>query len=452
MTGDSGVTNRRVTRAVVWNQLLWTAGYALTTGGFLTYFANELGDAERFPRTEMAFLIALLLVIPEIAGVIGLCTGSLIRRVENRKVVFVACSLLSRVISVGIPLLAIPQFRPTIVSPLWCLAILLAVTQAIQTMAYLSYLSWLSDLMPRQQWGKLFASQNIAKLSILLVVPLLAGYWRDTWRYGVRVGEIPEDQALFAYLMIFLIGIGLQTLSILPLLRLPNVIRLPNANGLRLESRRDVWHEIRSAFRNRDFRWLLGYSWCLSFANGLTQAVFFQFIFYRLSLSLFWFYALLCTMRVVKIPVSAIAGYASDHRGDKSTLFWSVVMASLAMPVWFVAERETWWLLFVAYALWGSFAAANITGRNLALKLAPPSENATHLAMFRQIAGLLAGVSGLLGGLWLGALSNNKFQINLAGFTLDHFRLLFLVSFLGRIGAAFFVLPIREPGEETGGD
>ena len=46
-----------VQRAVVQNQMLWTAGYSLTSGSFLTYFAKELGASWT--------LISLILVIPE---------------------------------------------------------------------------------------------------------------------------------------------------------------------------------------------------------------------------------------------------------------------------------------------------------------------------------------------------------------------------------------------------
>ncbi len=68
---------RQVTRAVVWNQMLWTAGYSLTTGGFLSYFGYELGASE--------IVIALLLVIPETAGIFGLLARWTIHLTGNRK-------------------------------------------------------------------------------------------------------------------------------------------------------------------------------------------------------------------------------------------------------------------------------------------------------------------------------------------------------------------------------
>jgi hypothetical protein len=81
----AGVTLSRVTRAVVVNQALWTAGYSLTTGGFLTYFGYELG--------AKGILIALLLVIPETVGIAGLLTRWIIHCVGNRKTVWLVSSL-----------------------------------------------------------------------------------------------------------------------------------------------------------------------------------------------------------------------------------------------------------------------------------------------------------------------------------------------------------------------
>ena len=114
---------KRVTRAVVVNQGLWTAGYSLTTGGFLTYFGYELGAT--------GTLIALLLIIPETVGIAGLGARWLIHSVGNRKQVWIACSLIARLSTLGIPLLAFPSLRPAGVEPAWQMIGCLVVAQAM---------------------------------------------------------------------------------------------------------------------------------------------------------------------------------------------------------------------------------------------------------------------------------------------------------------------------------
>ena len=93
-----------VTRAVVWNQVLFTAGNSLVSGGFLLFFAREFGAA--------GVWIALLAVLPESAGALGLATRWIARRCGGRRAVWLACSMGARLVSLGIPLLAFPALRP----------------------------------------------------------------------------------------------------------------------------------------------------------------------------------------------------------------------------------------------------------------------------------------------------------------------------------------------------
>ena len=92
-----------VLKAVIWNKLLWTAGYSLTTGGFLLYFAKEL--------QATAFQIALILVIPETVGSIAVLSRRLINFFQSRKKTWLVLSIFSRIVSIGIPLSALPLFH-----------------------------------------------------------------------------------------------------------------------------------------------------------------------------------------------------------------------------------------------------------------------------------------------------------------------------------------------------
>lgn len=427
----------RVTRAVVWNQGLWTAGYSLTTSGFLLYFARELG--------ARGFLIALLLAVPETVGIAGLLSRWMIQLLGNRKRVWILFSLLARIVSLGIPLLAFPEFRPSDFDPIWIMVGCLAVYQALQSIAYLAYLSWMADLIPEHQWGRFFAKRNIAKLCVLLIVPVSAAFLRDVWKNSVIAGDMPAEIAQLAYVVAFAVGVALLLLSMIPLLRLPDVA----VRSTTVE--RPDWKLIGDAWKNRSFRFLLIHNWWLAFANGLTQTAFIFYLFGPLGISLATFYLLYAVMRVVKIPVSSAAGLVCDHFGNKASLFWGIVVASSAMLFWLLATPEQWWWLFAAYFLWGAFAAANISGRNLALKLSPRSDNTTHLALFRQVGGMLAGLSGLLGGLWLDSLKDNEFLIQIGTYRFENYQLLFLVSFLGRITSVLWIAPIEEPGARRAG-
>lgn len=439
MTGRANhsvvVDTARVTRAVVGNQALWTAGYSLTTGGFLTYFGYELGAT--------GLMIAVLLMIPETVGIVSLAARWVIQQAGNRKGVWIACSLLARFLSLGIPLLAFPTFRPLQADPLWLMIGFLAGSQAVQSVAYLSYLSWLADLVPEQRWGRFFAARNISKLVVLLAVPVAGGLLRDRWRTLVSQQHLSPQTALLVYVVVFSVGVALLLLSMFPLLRLPNVpVR---SDTVRLAERR----LIVEALRNRSMRFLLIHNWWLAVFNGLTQAVWVGYLFRALNVQLAMFYVLANVMHLVKIPVSWATGRLCDRFGNKAFLFWGVLIAGSAMIFWLLATPEHWWWVFGAFVLWGAFAAANIAGRNLALKLSPRSDNTAHLALFRQVAGLLAGLSGLLGGIWLDRLQRSGFAVHWGTYRIEGYQVLFLISLIGRLSSVLWILPIHEPGARS---
>jgi len=228
-----------------------------------------------------------------------------------------------------------------------------------------------------------------------------------------------EEIALLAYVAVFVVGVMLLLASLFPLLRLPNVpvrgetVALPE------------WRLIVDAWRNRSFRYLLIHNWWLALANGLTQAVWVTYLFRVLGIQLAMFYVLMNTMNLVMIPVSWGTGIFCDRYGNKAPLFWGVLVASFAMLFWLLATPGQWGWVFGAFFCWGAFAAVNIAGRNLTLKLSPRSDNATQLSLFRQVGGLLAGVSGLLGGIWLDSLLDSGFLIEWGHYRFEGYQLLF---------------------------
>jgi len=417
--------------------MLWTIGNALTTGGFLSYFASEL----KADSIELAVLMAT----PETVGVAALSGRFIIRLMGDRKRTWLYCSLFARLASLGIPLLAFPHLRPTNIDPVWIMIGCLALSQAAQAIAFVAYLSWLSDLVPDHRWGRFFALRQIATLVILLIVPVVAGYARDHWR-----NHFTDDQALLAYVVAFALGISLLFCSLLPMLRVPTIAISANAGHLfyrgaptqgRFLSVRAIWQ----ALQDKQFRRLCGYSWWLAFWSGLTQVVTFKFLYGPLAISLGTYYLLSSIMKLVQIPVCWGTGIVSDRYGNKTVLSAGVLATALAMPFFCFAGVSQWWWVFAAYVMWGGWGAVNIAAPNLMLKLSPRSDNAANIALFRHVAGLVAGMSGILGGIWFESLTGKTMSIPATSISLDPYQFLFLVSFVGRALTIAWIIPIREP-------
>lgn len=95
--------------------------------------------------------------------------------------------------------------------------------------------------------------------------------------------------------------------------------------------------------------------------------------------------------------------------------------------------------------MWGGWGAVNIAAPNLMLKLSPPSDNAANIALFRHVAGLIAGLSGMLGG-YLFTRFNQEWT-SVASFVPggDAYQILFGISFIGRALTVFWIVPLHEP-------
>ncbi|MBX3439280.1 MAG: MFS transporter [Planctomycetaceae bacterium] len=431
----------RVTRAVIASQLLFSAGHVLTTGGFLYYYADAFGPS--------AFQFSFLLILPELAESVGFLARPISRRVGSRKRTWMASLLVGRLFALGVPLMAAPVLTSGDAWPFEVLVIWVAGWYVFQGIAFACLISWLSDLVPEGRWGRLFAGREVAILAIKLSVPVLVGIVRRRW-----ADALPDEQKLVTYVTVFLIGNAVVAASLLPLRRLPESRREPN-NASELPSQAaPTWTMLLRALRDRNIRWILLHSWWLSFAQGLTQSAFFKYQTSVLHLSVETYYVLNGLMLGLQAPLALWGGRLSDQGRDKQVLFWSVTAVSGAMLFWLAATPDRWWLLSGAFVVWGLFGFVNVSGRNLMLRLSPRGDNIIQISLFRQIGGLCAALAGLLGGLWLDALLATAAASQApsgAGASpsltspLEPFRVLFLVSFVGRLTAGLWVLPIRAP-------
>ena len=422
-----------VIRKVMLNQVLFSAGHSLTSGAFLIWFATDLG--------AKGFLVALILALPELTAVFGLGTRPLLQFAINRKALFFLGTSLRALILIGIPLADIPWFRDHLPNPLYWLVGAVALANAVGGVSHVAYLSWLSDLAPEHQWGQLFFRRRVGKLLVLMSVPVAAVFLRG-WFDELKTDAGPLA-ALSGYVIVFTLGLLLELLSLLPM------VSLPGFNGTGDALRSTTGEQLRDLVRRPGLLWFLTHDWHLAFANGLTQSVFYLFSRNVLQIDLLSYLLLINTMHLLQLPFGYVGGRLSDSNYDRSALLFSVLIASSGLIFWLFASAESWWILFLAYALWGTFAVANLTGRNLLLKLSPRSDNTLPLGLFRLMAGFLAGVSGLIGGFWLDELLAMHRTLSLFSFQLDGYHIILLVSLLGRWTSVLWLLPVRQPDPQA---
>jgi len=409
------------------NQMLFQAGNSLTTGSFFNYFASGFHPS--------AFWLSVLMIIPETMQAISVLAYRFFFQGKQRKRTWLAGVIAARGFALLIPLsLLFPTDAGQQLTPILWIAVWTTAWYLAQGIAYVNYLSWLSDLAPRSRWGHLFSWRQMAGLMISIFVPL------GTLMLRRRVlSQLPDEAERWSYAIIFTTGGLLALLSIFPLLKLPDV-PLPRQRQP-IQRLTIHWREM---WENKSFRYLLASRWTAAFFQGLTQSVLFKYAYDILKIPIETYLILVSFMLVLQLPISWIAGRLCDSQQDCTGLFIGFLIASLAMPCWLMAKAETWWWLIVAYACWGSFALVNICGTSFCLKLAPRGSNLGHLAFYEQVSGLIAGLSGLLGGAVLSALLANTDSSALTGTGLvASFHLLMIISWMGRIIAPLWLLAIR---------
>ena len=421
-------TVRRVTRAVIASQMLFSTGHSLTTGGFFTYFIYE------FQPT--ALMLSLLQIAPETSEAFSVWGRWIAIRFGNRKWIWITALTLARVAALCIPVTLLWAGEGPQSGILAAILLLTIVWYLCQGIAYVNYVSWLSDLVPEVNWGAFFAKRQMAIVAISISVPIAAGLIRQD-----VLKSLPESDQRWSYAAIFLVGGTLCLGSIGPMLPIPHV-PWQHRNAPSEKPRR------RLRF-SRHYGLFLMSRWWLAFFQGLTQAALFKFSVDFLNVDLVRYYTLSAVMLLLQFPCAWIGGRLSDQSRDRPAFALGILATGLGLGFLFLADREHWWWIFGTYAFWGGFGLVNVCGNNLCLKLSPSGDNAAHIGLYRQVSGLFAGASGMLGGWWL----DRMLSAGAEGFPLTPYYVLFAISMGGRLTAPLWLLGVAQPisqGAESG--
>ena len=406
-------------------QTIFTAGHALTTGGFFNYFVNSYKPT--------ATWLAILQAAPELFETAGLLTRPVVMRLMSRKTLWIVGLVLCRLAALAIPFIAIVGQGKSATEVLPWVLIAVAVWYALQGMSYIAFLSWLSDLAPERTWGRVFASRQLVYVAMSWVMGTVGGSL-VRWQRA----SLAKDQQIWFYIVAFTVGGIVASLSFLPMLRLPAIKTQTKFDRLK------ILEPLRAALADRNFRFLLLWVTHMAFAQGLTQAVLTKYQIDVLKIPLDGYLRMLAVMQTIQIVLSPAAGFLSDRIGDRNLLFGSHLLLSGAMvfPFLATAERPQWQL--GAYVVWGLFGIVNVVMYTLAWRLAPRSDNTSYLGLFRPLSGLTAALAGMVGGICLDRLLGSGWAFATAGRTWTGFHLIFLVSFMGRLTAPFWLLGIGD--------
>lgn len=347
-----------------------------------------------------------------------------------RRRLWMALSLLQR--SIVVPVAFGPVFWPEVSDAAWTWAFLaaIALNQGLLHFCTPLWLSWMGDYLPhgdlnaywglRQRWMQWTAAGSLLFGALLLYQTGL----------GVRIG----------YPILAVIAACFGILDILLFLKVeePRVTPLPDANLKRV---------LLGPFLHPGFRSFIGFMCFWHFTAMIGAAFISLYLLQYVGMTLFAVLLLWTCSWTGGATMARWMGRLADRFGNKPLLVLCVTFKSINMIALLAVPRDpavAFWILVPVFMVDAVLNAGFAIATNGFLLKNSPAENRTmYIAAGTALAGLVGGLTAILGGGVLAALGD--WSIRLGDWNYSAFHLLFTISLLLRFVAAGIVSRIHEP-------
>ena len=422
------------------NALVWDGAWAnvvgvLTSGVILVGFALELGAPP--------LVIGVLGAAPFLSQLAQIPTIALIERLRKRRAIAVTSVTAGRLI---VLCLAFVPFIPDRSLGLTLLVAGCVVVAVLGAVCGCAWNSWMHDLLPKEQLGRIFSRRLFWATGFALMAGLASGALIDHW---------PKAHTIRAYSLLFAIAAVSGFLSSFWLSRVPEPPMQPTA------TRPPLWQMLRTPLRDAAFRPLLVFTGIWNFASNLTAPFFAVYFVRQLGLALGTVVALWAVSQLANMLTLRVWGRLSDRLSNRAILAVGAPVylgATLALPFAAlpVPHALTIPVLGVIHIVMGTATAAvALASGNIGLKSAPAGRATEYLASISLIASIAAGLAPLIGGGVAGLLAEQEFAVIVrwgseaasAGVTalrFRHWEFLFLLSFVAGLFAVSALSQVRE--------
>ncbi|HEX6003492.1 MAG TPA: MFS transporter [Burkholderiales bacterium] len=366
--------NNALVRDAAWATL---AG-ALYGGVILVGFAVELGAS--------ASLIGLLAAIPFLAQISQIGAVALVERVRQRRKITVLAVTASRVLILG---LAIVAFVPaTALQIALLVAVQIAVT-LLGSVAGCSLNSWLHQLIPREKLGALFSRRLFWSTVLSSIGALSAGYLVQNW---------PGADKLHAYSIAFTMASIAGFVSTYYLTRVPEPVMISSGGRV------PIVELLRAPFQDAAFRNVIAFMAAWNLASNLAAPFITVYLLRQLHYELGTVTTLSMSSQIATALTLYLWGRLSDRLTNKAVL-------SVALPAYFAAllalaftalpqpHALTLPLLYVIHIIMGTASGGiGLATGNLGLKCAPQGRGTAYLTAVGLSGSVAAGIAALAGG------------------------------------------------------
>lgn len=353
---------------------------ALAGGPFLAAFALAIGASN--------YEVGLLATIALLSQVMQLPGLALAKHLRKRRAIITLSAGISRLLwlfIILIPLLFVERGITFLLQ--WFL-----ISALVGALAGPSWNSLLSDIVPRNSFGRVFAQRMALGTALALGLTLGGGWFIDQWK------AISPDTALYAYSCLFGVGLLFGLIATVAVSRLPepNMKQADDSSMLAL---------VLDPFKDLNYRKLLVFLALWSFAVNMAGPFFVIYMLQRIGISLTLVTMLTVASQLANLLFLRIWGSMADRYSCKSVLKASGPLFFVSVLAWCfttMPERHfaTVPLLFAIHALSGiGLAGVNISSAGIALKLSPSGKTHGYMTAFGLVGALAGACAPLVGGL-----------------------------------------------------
>lgn len=376
---------RRGSRLLVVDGVCAMGMGSLAGGPFLAAFALAIGASNY--EIGMLVTIALLSQLMQLPGL------ALTRYFPKRRAIVTISAGIARLLwlfIILIPLLFVNRGITFLLQ--WFM-----IAALVGAVAGPAWNSLLRDIIPQQQFGRVFAQRMVLGTALALGLTLFGGWFVDRWT------AVAPDTALYAYSCLFALGLALGLVATFVVARLPEPTMAKNPQV-------SVMNLVIDPVKDHNFRKLLVFLAFWSFAVNMAGPFFVIYMLQRIGLSLSIVTILTVSSQLANLLFLKLWGRLADRYSCKAVLAASGPLFLFSVLAWcFTTMPERYLLtipvLFVIHILSGiGLAGVNISATGIALKLSPSAKAHGYMTVF-GLVGALAGacgplVSGLLADLF----------------------------------------------------
>ena len=404
--------------------------FATLTGGvFLTGFALYLGMNE--------FMIGLLGAMPFLATIFQIPTSYLIGKTGRRKKVAYWAAAGARLMWIPILVFGILPINLHISRPPFVLT-LIFLSHAFVSISYVSWLSWMSDLVPEGIRGRFFGTRNMLNGAAGMVALLIFGTLLD------HLKSRPHWGSSLGFSVIFLSAVSFGILS----LRFLNRVSEPlvEGSGAHPSYGNHLWLPFRQVNFRRFLVFVLLWSFSVYFASP-----FFTLYFLRDLRFSYGFVAVLATASsLADLIAMPLWGRISDKVTNKAAIQVAGWVAAFLPMAWAAVRPGNVIIPILLHLIGGGFwAGINLCGSNLLLKISPQENRAFFLSMYGIMGGIGAATGPIVSGLILSSLIDR--DLHLLSWEFRPLQGIFLISSLLRLLSLQLFRHVEEPEEVSVG-